>query len=624
GDIGRPIDHISTNIRNVNLISNINAVIKSGNLVEKEVYLNNSTISFMRILPYVRQDQSIDGVVITFIDITKAKELDNIIKAVFNSSVSAIMAFKVVKDERKNIIDFRWIAANHESDRFLNMSQADYIGKSLKERFPQLVQHDIFEKAVEAIVTGKPIHTEVQINNDDSFQWYDLVATQMNDGLVMTLTNIDERKQIEKKLKENLDDLFIAKENYHKLNLELEEKISARTAELQKIVQEFEFVTDFMPQMVWATGPNGYHDFYNKGWYNYTGLSFEETKGKGWNDVVHPDDQQRAWKVWKHSLETGEPYEIEYRLKRFDGEYRWFLGRALPLRNENKEIVKWFGTCTDIHDQKLANEILEQKIRERTNDLQKANAELEASNTELLQFASVASHDLKEPLRKIHIFSNLIKDRYLGNMDGAAEYLDRVITASARMTKLINDLLTFTRLSINSTFENVSLNRLVDEVMSDLELVISEKHAIIEVEDLPKVDTITGQIRQVFQNIISNALKFSRKDERPRIKITCEIVDRCAIDANRDEHGEFCRITIKDNGIGFDDQYAEKIFTIFQRLHTKEQYDGTGIGLAITRKIIEKHKGIIAATGKDGEGAKFIIVLPLKQEVGIEIEMSKN
>jgi two-component system CheB/CheR fusion protein len=192
------------------------------------------------------------------------------------------------------------------------------------------------------------------------------------------------------------------------------------------------------------------------------------------------------------------------------------------------------------------------------------------------------------------------------------------------MTKLINDLLTFTRLSINSTFENVSLNRLVDEVMSDLELVISEKHAIIEVGDLPKVDAITGQIRQVFQNIISNALKFSKKDERPRIKIACEIVDRCAIDANRDKHGEFCRITIKDNGIGFDDQYAEKIFTIFQRLHTKEQYDGTGIGLAITRKIIEKHKGIIAATGKDGEGAKFIIVLPLKQEVGIEIEMSKN
>jgi two-component system CheB/CheR fusion protein len=272
----------------------------------------------------------------------------------------------------------------------------------------------------------------------------------------------------------------------------------------------------------------------------------------------------------------------------------------------------------------MANEILEQKVKERTVELQKANAELEASNTELLQFASVASHDLKEPLRKIHIFSNLVKDRYSASMDGAADYIERIISASARMTKLINDLLTFTRLSNNASFENVSLNRLVDEVMSDLELAISEKHAIIEVDDLPKIDAITGQIRQVFQNIISNALKFAKKDERPRIKITCEIVDRCAIDAKKDGRGDFVRIVIKDNGIGFDDQYSEKIFTIFQRLHTKEQYEGTGIGLAITRKIIEKHKGVITATGKEGEGARFVIILPLKQEVAIEMEMSKN
>src|SRR5215204_4472405 len=149
-------------------------------------------------------------------------------------------------------------------------------------------------------------------------------------------------------------------------------------------------------------------------------------------------------------------------------------------------------------------------------------------------------------------------------------YIEHIISASARMTKLINDLLTFTRLPVNASFENVSLNCLVDEVMSDVELAISEKHAIIEVDDLPKIDALTGQIRQVFQNIISNALKFTRKDEKPRINITCELVDRCAIDAKKNENGDFCRITIKDNGIGFDNQYAEKIFTIFQRLHSRE------------------------------------------------------
>ena len=140
--------------------------------------------------------------------------------------------------------------------------------------------------------------------------------------------------------------------------------------------------------------------------------------------------------MWERSLKTGVAYETEYRMRRYDGVYRWLLARAVPLRDEEGRIVKWFGTCTDIHDQKTINDILEQRVRERTEELQKANTELEASNNELLQFASVASHDLKEPLRKIHMFSNMIKDRYLSHTDGAADYMDRIINSSARMTLL--------------------------------------------------------------------------------------------------------------------------------------------------------------------------------------------
>ena len=759
-DVGRPIDHISTNIKDSSLIDDINNVMKTGAVVEKEVTLTSGRASLMRVLPYVRQDNATDGVVITFIDISRVKELDNIIKAVFNSSLSAIMAFKVVRNERGEPVDFAWIAANYEADKVLNKSQSKYIGKSLKEEFPDLVKKGIFNKAINIVKTGLPLRTEIQLSISGRTQWFELAANQMVEGLVIMLTNIDEKKKVEEKFRHNYHELIKAKENYRNLTIELEEKVNERTLELsqseerfrliantasdaiwdwdlvnnqiwwsesfynrfgferseqssagnfwiqqiheedrervnteiqnainfgkdwsaryrfhktdgsyasilnkgtvlkdvngtpyrmvgamiditeseiaaqqlnikneelQKVLDEFRFVTNFIPQMVWATRPDGYTDYHNKQWFDYTGLSPERSDGdNNWNNVLHPEDQQKAWKTWKQTIQSGETYEIEYRLRRYDGEYRWFLARALPLRDEKNNIVKWFGTCTDIHDQKMLNEILEQKVKERTIELQKANMDLEASNTELLQFASVASHDLKEPLRKIHIFSNLVKDRYLGNVDGAADYLERIISASARMTKLINDLLTFTRLSVNASFENVSLNRLVDEVMSDLELAITEKHATIEVDDLPKIDAITGQIRQVFQNIISNALKFTRKDEKPRIKITCEIVGTCAIDAKRDEHGEFCRITIKDNGIGFDNQYAEKIFTIFQRLHSREQYDGTGIGLAITKKIIERHKGVIAASGKENEGSKFVIVLPLKQELGIQIEMSTN
>jgi two-component system, chemotaxis family, CheB/CheR fusion protein len=365
--------------------------------------------------------------------------------------------------------------------------------------------------------------------------------------------------------------------------------------------------------MVWATHSDGYHDFFNKQWYDYTGLSFAETKDKGWSLVLHPDDYARTVQVWQHSLRTGEDYQVEYRLRRNDRQYRWFLARALAMRDEQGNILKWFGTCTDIHDQKMVADILEHKVQERTGELQKANSELEASNIELMQFASVASHDLKEPLRKIHMFANLINDKYLTGNTAAADYMQRIITSSARMTRLINDLLDFSRLSVNSAFERTDLNLVMEEVLSDLEVAIREKEAVIKVGQLPQAEIIPGQIRQVFQNLVSNALKFSKKGEVPVIRITADKVERCNATAPAAADGAFIRLTITDNGIGFDDQYAERIFTIFQRLHSKEKYEGTGIGLAITKKIIERHNGLITAQSKEGIGTTFVMVLPQRQ-----------
>jgi two-component system, chemotaxis family, CheB/CheR fusion protein len=748
-DIGRPIDHISNNIKGFDINEEIKQVVRDRKKVEREVELQNGRISLMRILPYETKDKNVDGVVISFVDISRIKELDNIIRGVFNSSLNLIMALRAVRNERRDIVDYTWIASNHTTEQYLEKGKDEIIGKSVKQEWPQLLSNGLFEKLNKVVKTGKPLHLELQIEHGGKKDWFELVATQMMDGLVITLTDGNEKKKSEEKLRKNYSELMQTKENLRQLNTDLEDKVRERTGELTKseerfrliasatndavwdwdlvnntvwwsdnfykrfgyeknqnvnrsdfwvnhihpddkeavnkgihevingrsqnwsayyrfrkadgnylkvhdrgtvltdengtpfrmvgamvdvtdaeiaeqklqeknealqaMIDEFKFVTDFMPQMVWATRPDGYHEFYNKQWYDYTGLAYDDTKGAGWNDVLHPDDQQRAWKVWNHCLQTGDPYEIEYRFKRYDGEYRWFLGRALPMRDEDGTIIKWFGTCTDIHDQKMLADVLEQKVRERTAELQRANVELESSNNELLQFASVASHDLKEPLRKIHMFSHLLKDKFADN-NGAADYLERIISASARMTKLINDLLTFTRLSVSGTPESIDLNNIIEEVSSDLELAINEKSGKIDVGDLPKIEGVPGQLRQIFQNIISNALKFSRKDEAPHIKISSELIDSCSFDAKPSKKGEHCRVVIKDNGIGFDNQYAEKIFTIFQRLHSREKYDGTGIGLAITKKIIEKHNGIIKAESKEGEGATFTIILPLKQE----------
>ncbi|RYZ30998.1 MAG: PAS domain S-box protein [Chitinophagaceae bacterium] len=246
-------------------------------------------------------------------------------------------------------------------------------------------------------------------------------------------------------------------------------------------------------------------------------------------------------------------------------------------------------------------EVLELKVKERT-------ADLERSNYELLQFASVASHDLKEPLRKISIFSNLLKDKHGESLESASQrYLENIIQSSGRMSNLIDDLLTFSRLSqTNIEFHPVDLNELLKGIVHDLEIPIQEKGATINISNMCVVDGISLQLGQVFQNLISNSLKFSRPNEASVINITSGI---STINSE-----QWCIIHYQDNGIGFKQEYAGKIFEIFQRLHTREKYEGTGVGLSIVKKIITQHNGDIKAFGEEGKGARFEISLPMKQK----------
>ncbi len=265
---------------------------------------------------------------------------------------------------------------------------------------------------------------------------------------------------------------------------------------------------------------------------------------------------------------------------------------------------------TDLTSQKATQE----ELKNNYQQLESINKALESSNQDLLQFASVASHDLQEPLRKIQIFSSLLLEKDPEFNQQSQKYLDKIIESSGRMKTLIIDILNYSKLSTNQIkFERTDLNNIVKELKEDFELMIKDKNAKIHSEQLPVLEVNKGQIRQVFQNILSNALKFSKENTTPEISISCKRIKDKYFESPEDTNGNYVLLQIADNGIGFNQKYLGNIFALFERLHSKDKFEGTGIGLAIAKKIVEKHKGIITASSVEGKGSEFSIILPLKQ-----------
>jgi signal transduction histidine kinase len=318
----------------------------------------------------------------------------------------------------------------------------------------------------------------------------------------------------------------------------------------------------------------------------------------------------------KYIFKGYETGAVEYITKPVDSDLlilkvKTFL-KLYEQQNELKGIKELLSK--EIKIRKEAQDNLEIKIAERTKELVSKNEELEMKNHELQQFSWVVSHDLNEPIRKIQIFIKIIKELYLANDEKAVDYVDRTIKSAERMQTLITDLLAYSRLSSQVKPEVTDLNVVLQEVLSDFDYLIERKNATVKSNELPTIDSIPSQLRQVFQNLIGNALKFSGNTDHPIIDIKSELIEDKSFDSPASPDGKFCRIVVKDNGIGFDEIYLDRIFIIFQSLNDRQTYEGTGIGLAIAKKIIEKHNGLITAKSKVGEGASFIIVLPLKYE----------
>lgn len=569
--------------------------------------------------------------------------------------------------------------------------------------------------------------------------------------------------------------------------------------ELRKSEDNLRFMADSMPQLVWVMDGKGQPEYFNKQWYEFTSANVEDTENSSWNSLIHPDDIADVKRVWYHSLKTGKPFEMEYRLRHAPSDrYRWVVARSLPRKDASGKVAKWYGVSTDIDEQKrneqiqtflseaskelassldyettldnitklcvpeiadwctvdiydeqtgweqialahvdptkislarryrelnpidvnnpdeglmqiirsgqpifypkitdemlaatisdedrlafmrslqlrsiimaplrirsktvgvlsfvssesgryyteadidMVNELasrisltmtnatlyneaqkeieerrkledrllqekgkLESRVKQRTRQLQEYSDSLARSNQELQDFAYVASHDLQEPLRKIQAFGTLLATEYDDSLGEGKDYLERMRNAAERMSTLIEDLLSFSRVTTQAKPDvPVDLNVVVQGVISDLETRIKDTSGHVDISHLPTVVADPTQMRQLFQNLIGNALKFHREGVAPHIIVSAE--------QNTDKH--LYAISVQDNGIGFDEKYLDRIFAVFQRLHGRGTYEGTGIGLAVCKKIVERYGGTINATSKKNQGSTFTFTLPI-------------
>jgi PAS domain S-box-containing protein len=358
-----------------------------------------------------------------------------------------------------------------------------------------------------------------------------------------------------------------------------------KRAEAALLASEAKFrqLADSMPQIVWTARPDGYVDYYNERWYEFTDFSRDAFGDRSWEAILDPADVPRTRKAYYEAINSGQPYSIEYRLwDRRDKRLKWFVGRAVPVRDAQGKIVKWFGTYTEIDEQKRVQD-----------ELLRANQDLE-------QFAYSASHDLQEPLRSITIYSELLTRRYSGALDGnAREFLGYLRDGAIRMDALVRDLLSYTRVTrVDEPAEMTNANEALEVALFNLGGTISETGAQVSAEELPLLPVHATHLQQLFQNLVGNAIKYRSPERPPVVHIT----------AAR-QNGDW-GFAVSDNGIGIDPEYRQIIFGLFKRLHTADQYSGTGIGLAICHRIVDRYHGRIWVESEPGQGSTFRFTLP--------------
>jgi PAS domain S-box-containing protein len=359
--------------------------------------------------------------------------------------------------------------------------------------------------------------------------------------------------------------------------------------------EQFRTLANSMPNLAWWANGDGYITWYNRRWYEYTGTTPEQMEGWGWQSVHDPEMLPLVMERWTASIATGELFDMEFPLRGADGVFRTFLTRMQPVRDSAGQVIRWFGTNTDITELKQSQEVIRRINEELEGRVRERTAQLEAVNKELEAFSYSVAHDLRAPLRAVDGYTRILIEEYESRLDAEGKRICSVISESAKdMGKLIDDLLAFSRVGRAVMSSSViNMETMARSIFFELTNPESRERIDFRVGPLPSATGDTSLIRQVWMNLLSNAVKFSSKKELAIIEVSAE--------RSADE----IVYSIRDNGAGFDMQYMDKLFGVFQRLHSTKEFEGTGVGLAIVHRIILRHGGRIWAEGETGKGATF-------------------
>jgi PAS domain S-box-containing protein len=539
-------------------------------------------------VPHIMPDGSQIQLAITK-DITDKRKAEQSTKENQEKLEASETRFRTLADKIQSLA---WMADAQGNINWYNSSWYAYTGTTLREMAGsgwQKLHHPehiagTLEFLKTAWNTNKPFEIQHPLRGKDgNYHWFLSQATPIADadGNIIewmgTLTDIDEQKRGE---------------------------------------ERFRLLADEAPLWVWLTNKNASLDYANKEMLHF----FELSSVGGLNrDVlmsyVHDEDLEEVTCIVQEGYANRQGYALECRLfNPRSRDYDWFAFKAVPRITEGK-FDGFIGTATNISLQKLSLASLESRVSERTQQLNLANLALQRSNDELQQFAHVASHDLKEPVRKICIFTNLLQEQLKkGNTEKAISYTQKVEHAAMRMAMLIEGILQYSSVDGQQQERmHTDLNQILHNVEADLELALQQKNARIVLKDsLPVIEGMPILLQQLFYNIINNALKFAKEDVPPVIEISTGVLHEEEIEPRGlDPQHRYVTICIRDNGIGFDQCNAKNIFRTYYRLNSKDEYEGTGLGLALCLKIAERHGGTIEAAGVAGEGALFKVILPV-------------